>query len=174
MRRSLLFFIVVLLLAGAAAITPSFSEVVGPDTGSVSITSTPQGAAVTIDGTSVGTTPVMGLQLGTGDHSVTATLSGYQQATQDFTLNAGEDKAISLNLAPLVPTIPFVTTVPVTIPITQPITLPTTEPVTITIPTTDHHSYDRAGNHHDPDNTDWGWKRLDYYPLQRQRCDGNV
>lgn len=137
MRRSLLFFIVVLLLTGAGAITPSFSAGVGPDTGSVSITSTPQGAAVTIDGTSAGHTPLIGLQLSAGVHTVTAGLSGYQEATQEFTLNAGEDKGISLDLAPIVPTISFVTTVPVTIPVTQPITIPTTEPVTITIPTTE-------------------------------------
>ena len=144
MKRSLLFLIVVLVLTGAATVAPSFSAGVGQDTGSVSITSTPQGAAVRIDGTSVGNTPLLGLQLDAGDHTVTATLPGYQQATQDFTLNAGEDKGISLDLAPVAPTIPFVTTVPVTIPITQPVTLPTTEPtippttepVTITIPTT--------------------------------------
>ncbi|HTY16080.1 MAG TPA: PEGA domain-containing protein [Methanoregulaceae archaeon] len=134
MRRNLLFFIVVLLFAGAATVSPSFSAGVGADSGSVSITSSPQGAAITVDGTSVGTTPLMGLPLDAGVHTVTASLTGYQQATQDFTLSAGEDKAINLNLAPVAPTISFATTVPITLPPTEPITMPTTEPVTI--PTT--------------------------------------
>jgi hypothetical protein len=143
MRRSLLFLIVVVVLAAGAA-APSFSAGVGSDAGSVSITSTPLGASVSIDGTRVGETPVMGVQLGAGVHTVTASLSGYQDVTQDFTLNAGEDKGINLNLVRVSPTISFATTVPITIPITEPITIPTTEPttrpttepVTITIPTT--------------------------------------
>jgi hypothetical protein len=142
MRRNLLFFILVLLFAGAVTVSPSFSAGVSADSGSVSITSTPSGAAISIDGASVGSTPLAGLQLDAGVHTVMASHIGYQTATEDFTINAGEEKGITLNLVPVVPTVSFVTTVPITLPPTEPITIPTTEPITIpttepiTIPTT--------------------------------------
>jgi hypothetical protein len=58
--------------------------------GALSVTSTPTGAAVTVDGASIGTTPISAYELTVGTKSVSLTLEGYETATQSVTIVAGE------------------------------------------------------------------------------------
>ncbi|MDD1718899.1 MAG: PEGA domain-containing protein [Methanoregulaceae archaeon] len=112
------------------------AQMPGADVGYVTVTSIPLGASVVIDGTEYGTTPVAGIELPAGRHSLTATLIGYQAAGETFNLNSGEQKGIDLSLVPYAPTTApttrpptTITTAPTTIPFTT-FTIPPTRPVT--------------------------------------------
>lgn len=58
--------------------------------GALSVMSSPPGAAVTVDGASIGTTPISAYELTVGTKSVTLTLEGYESATQSVTIAVGE------------------------------------------------------------------------------------
>jgi peptidoglycan/xylan/chitin deacetylase (PgdA/CDA1 family) len=60
-----------------------------PLTGTLSVTSDPPGAVVTIDGQNLGATPVVSGALKPGDHTLVATLAGYHPITQTVTIARG-------------------------------------------------------------------------------------
>jgi hypothetical protein len=75
-----------------------------PAVGSLTVLSTPPGAAISVDGVMRGLSPVTVEGIDSSrPHSVTATLAGYQSATVAATWGQGEPKSktISLPLAPL-------------------------------------------------------------------------
>jgi len=68
-------------------------------TGTVSITSIPDGAKVYIDGNFVGTTPLTGYILSIGEHNIKATKDGYEDYNGTFTISAQDiNKTISIAL----------------------------------------------------------------------------
>ena len=72
---------------GRTAATPASSQANG--FGSLSITTTPPGALVYVDGTMMGVTPATIPMLTGGPHSVTLIMDGYQDLKTTITINAG-------------------------------------------------------------------------------------
>ncbi len=73
-----------------------------PTTGSISVSSLPSGAQISLDGSSTGyNTPYVLTGLTPGQHAVLLKLSGYQDFGQTVTVTAGQTTSIS---APLTPT----------------------------------------------------------------------
>jgi hypothetical protein len=93
---------------------------VGPQVGWVTIASTPSAASVTLDGRSVGVTPVAGLEVGAGtSHSVRISMNGYEPFQTSFSVSPGEQAAVDGTLSPVVTPVP--TTEPTKAP-TAPVT----------------------------------------------------
>jgi hypothetical protein len=74
--------------AGAGSPIPTTSAQ-APGYGSLSITTTPAGALVYVDGTMMGVTPTTIPMLAEGPHSVTLAMDGYQDLKTTITINAG-------------------------------------------------------------------------------------
>ncbi len=72
-----------------------------PTTGTLRVETTPSGATVRIDGSNVGTSPVERSGLAPGAHSVQASRSGYQTATQSATVTAGTTTTVHITLTPI-------------------------------------------------------------------------
>jgi PKD repeat protein len=70
-----------------------------PSTGSLWLSSSPQGAQVTVDGAPVGATPTQ-VQATVGVHTVSFSLSGYQPQTQQATVYAGQTTPVQVTLQP--------------------------------------------------------------------------
>ena len=75
-------------VAGAGSTSPAAS---GPASGygSLSLTTTPAGALVYVDGTMMGVTPTTIPMLSEGPHSITLVMDGYQDLKTTITVNAG-------------------------------------------------------------------------------------
>jgi len=68
-------------------------------TGSVSVSSTPAGARIYLDGADTGyTTPRTISSVTAGSHTVRCSMSGYTDQSQTVTVNAGQTSAVTLNL----------------------------------------------------------------------------
>jgi type IV pilus biogenesis protein CpaD/CtpE len=80
--------------------------------GQLVIDTSPEGAFVEIDGTSVGRSPIRHL-VATGVHTVRVTLEGYETATRDVTIDRHEERALSFALEAASAAPPDVTTAPV-------------------------------------------------------------
>jgi len=79
-------------------------EISNPTTGSIEVTSTPQGAAVTLDGTETGqVTPYTFDSLTPGEHTVAVNLAGYEPATQTVNVVAGSSVPAEFTLV-MIPT----------------------------------------------------------------------
>jgi hypothetical protein len=75
----------------------------GPQVGWVTITSTPSGASVSMDGKPIGITPLSGIEIGAGiAHSVRITLGGYEPYEKEIRVSAGEQSALDAELKPVV------------------------------------------------------------------------
>jgi PKD repeat protein len=72
-----------------------------PETGTLRVETTPSGAAVRIDGTDVGTSPVGRSGLAPGSHSVRVSRAGYQTVTQSATVVAGTTTTVRITLTPI-------------------------------------------------------------------------
>ena len=73
-----------------------------PVTGSVSVSSTPTGATVSLDGKSTGSkTPVTLTGISAGSHTVSCRMTGYTDASQTVTVSAGQTTGVVLNLPAL-------------------------------------------------------------------------
>lgn len=70
--------------------------------GQLQIDTTPPGAFVEIDGTSVGRSPIRQL-VATGVHTVRVALDGYVTETREVTLDRHEERALVIELAPPAP-----------------------------------------------------------------------
>ncbi len=91
---------------------------VGPQTGWVSVISTPSGATVTIDGAMEGVTPVNTRELSSGvDHTIKIILSGYEPYETTLRLTPGEHTSVDATLK-TIPT-PEPTKTPTTVTTTQ-------------------------------------------------------
>ncbi len=80
----------------------SFVIPAAPTTGSISCTTTPSGASVTIDGTlQTGITPITYTGIPTGDHTVLFKLSTYNDCTQYINVSAGLTTNATCTLVPV-------------------------------------------------------------------------
>src|SRR5713226_3617675 len=62
----------------------------GPESGTLQVTSTPEGAEVLADGAFVGNAPAT-LKLGPGKHTIRVSLSGYKEWSREMTVLAGSE-----------------------------------------------------------------------------------
>jgi hypothetical protein len=97
--------------SGTATVTAGFQTPVNvvltpvsPTTGSLSITSSPSGATVTVDGTGYGLTPVVVSGLSPGSHTLELSLTGYQAYSGTATVTAGVQTPVNVVLTPVSPT----------------------------------------------------------------------
>jgi len=81
----------------------SFEIVCAASQGTITATSTPSGASVTVDGSAVGTTPAT-FCLSAGFHRITFSKAGYRNAEYLVWILGNRARTISATLAPLVPT----------------------------------------------------------------------
>ncbi len=72
-----------------------------PSPGTLSVFADVEGAQVTINGRSIGTTPVSGLVLPPGPQELRVTREGYQDVVLRLTVHAGRDEPVVVKMAPL-------------------------------------------------------------------------
>jgi len=87
--------IVMLCLLALLVVLPAAAS---GDSCSLTAHSIPDGAAISIDGTLIGTAPQEALSLSCGNHTVTMSANGYSNFTEDVTLASGNPQAIVANL----------------------------------------------------------------------------
>ncbi len=68
------------------------------DSGTLQITSDPEGASVTVNGIARGKTPLLVKRIPKGRATVTLTLDGYAEEVREFALNAGESQNVFIRL----------------------------------------------------------------------------
>ena len=99
-------FIVLLLVAFAMPgfVSANISQPIGGGEGYYDITSSPSGADVVVDGTSIGKTPTTAIIMvtGTPGHTINVNKAGYEPWSQDHSGNPVEGQHISVH-AELVP-----------------------------------------------------------------------
>jgi PEGA domain len=77
-----------------------------PATGSLSVTTTPAGATVFIDGVQQGVTPATIPALSPGSHTLLLKLAGYQDLSTPFTVTAGQMATFTTGLSPAATELP--------------------------------------------------------------------
>jgi hypothetical protein len=87
------------------------SSTQAPGTGSLSVTTTPAGALVFIDGTQVGVSPVTVPGLSPGAHTILMKLDNYNDLTATVTITAGQTQVYTTGLSPRTPAAPATTPV---------------------------------------------------------------
>jgi hypothetical protein len=96
-----------------AATLPAVVGSVPPGSGSLSVTTTPAGASVYVDGVQRGVSPTTIPGLAAGSHTVLLKLSGYQDLSAPVSVTAGAVDSFSTGMTPLpaeMTTIPVTTT----------------------------------------------------------------
>ena len=93
----------VTIVAGESA-SADFQLTPIPQTGSISVTSTPAGAGITLDGNDTGeVTPFTLDPVESGDHTVTINLAGYSPSTKTITVSTGLTTSADFQLVPIPP-----------------------------------------------------------------------
>src|SRR6185503_5538401 len=91
--------------SGLRSMAPGWlSKLSGKGGGSIQVRANFPGAAVSLDGTQVGTTggsPVVINDVAPGRHEVAVEKSGYTTTKQEFTLAAGQSLPLNLTLSPV-------------------------------------------------------------------------
>lgn len=87
-------------LSGGQTLPVDASLTAVRQTGSVSFSSQPQGAQVYVNGQFLGTTPTAATTLDAGTYQARFTLSGYNDATVNFTVQSNSSQTVSGNLQP--------------------------------------------------------------------------
>jgi hypothetical protein len=90
---------------------------VPPPVGAISITSTPSGASVTLDGVSHGTTPATLTGITPGSHTLVVSSAGYQTSTQALTVTTGQTTSVNVILVPVITPTPTPTPSPTPTPV---------------------------------------------------------
>jgi hypothetical protein len=109
-KTFLVLFIIAIAMTGivSAQNDTAISQPIGGDAGFYDITSSPSGAAVTVDSTPVGNTPTTATVYvtGTPGHTIAVNLAGYQPWSQYYSGNpaAGQHIAVHASLVPIVQT----------------------------------------------------------------------
>ena len=75
--------------AGKASLAMT-SAIAGGKSGRLTVTSSPEGAELLIDGIVVGSTPVVEYKLSAGNHSIFLRKPGYESAERNTVIRAGE------------------------------------------------------------------------------------
>lgn len=98
-------FVIVIILtallcwpAASAAATVSANQMVRLAGSTISIDSTPQGAAIMIDGSPAGATPLRGSPISAGSHTVVLSLAGYTDYTTTVEVATGKSVSVSYSL----------------------------------------------------------------------------
>lgn len=75
-----------------------------PEQATLRVLTSPSGASIYVNGQYRGTAPSAGLNLSLapGTYTISARLSGYEEATTTITLNPGETRSVTLTLVPIV------------------------------------------------------------------------
>jgi len=104
---------------------PTTAPTQGPSgaTGTLSVTSTPTGAMVYVDGVYKGITPVTIPKVSSGSHQLKVTKSGFQDYSTAVNIPAGKTASVPIMLK-----VGSSTTIPTTVPTTVPTTAPTQAP----------------------------------------------
>jgi hypothetical protein len=109
-KTFLVLFVIAIAMTGivSAENDTAISQPIGGDAGFYDITSSPSGAAVTVDSTPVGNTPTTATVYvtGTPGHTIAVNLAGYQPWSQYYSGNpaAGQHIAVHASLVPIVQT----------------------------------------------------------------------
>jgi len=85
--------------AGKASLAMA-SAIAGGKSGRLTVTSSPEGAELLVDGIVVGTTPVVEYRLSAGSHSIFVRKPGYESAERTTVIRAGETERLVETLAP--------------------------------------------------------------------------
>lgn len=113
----------ILLLFLLLSLIPAVSgQESGAETGYVTFITTPPGAKIVVEDTTIGTTPLADQPFPPGTYLYTLLKDGYVPVQTSFDLKAGQRLTVSKTLQPLSPTPP--STIPTTIPTTRPTTPP--------------------------------------------------
>ncbi|HOX36105.1 MAG TPA: PEGA domain-containing protein [Methanoregulaceae archaeon] len=81
---------------------PTSEPTATPQVGWLTIASTPTSASVSLDGSSVGVTPVAGVEVAAGtSHTVKVTMNGYEPYSSTVRVSAGEESAVDATLTPI-------------------------------------------------------------------------
>jgi len=84
------------------SVTADFSLVPVPTTGSLNVTSSPAGAAISLDGSATGkTTPFIFNDITPGDHTVDVSLAGYSPGSATIAVTTGETASADFQLVPV-------------------------------------------------------------------------
>jgi PKD repeat protein len=86
------------LVAGTGPTSGTTTTVVPTGTGSLSVTSSPPGASVNLDGGDKGTTPVTIPQVKAGSHTLTLKKPGYEDAVRTVTVSGGAEAQAAVTL----------------------------------------------------------------------------
>jgi uncharacterized repeat protein (TIGR01451 family) len=87
------------IVQAGSSVTADFTLIAVPTTGSLNITSSPAGAAISLDGSVTGkTTPFIFTDLAPGDHIIDVSLTGYSPASTTITVTAGETASAEFQL----------------------------------------------------------------------------
>ncbi|MEN6368125.1 MAG: PKD domain-containing protein, partial [Thermotogota bacterium] len=88
--------------ADRAFASQAFSVVAAPSSGgTLRVVTTPTGAAVRLDGSSLGAAPVERTNVAVGLHTVQLSLSGYEVETRQVSIQAGATTTLTVTLTPL-------------------------------------------------------------------------
>jgi hypothetical protein len=126
-RKLPLFFVVALLvLVSGCTTTLPLASPSEATTGSLDISSTPQGSEIYIDGVYKGISPMILSDVNAGSHMLELQYPGYTSLKKSIEIKAGTTSYLDASLSPIVVPAPLLTTVPTTIPTTKPTPVPTT------------------------------------------------
>jgi len=102
MKRPLLSLVLIAILCIAVMMPAADAATIGrlarSTGGTLGVDSSPQGAAVFIDGTRAGTTPLTGYSVSAGTHTVLLTLAGYQDYTSSVDVGNGQDITVAYRM----------------------------------------------------------------------------
>ncbi len=110
---------IVTLLTALLIVSGSFfveAATTGQSPGKISISTTPSGAAITLDGIPMGTSPAVLSGIAAGNHRLVLKMTGYQDSSRIVKVSAGTTKTVSVNLVRAMVTTARPTTLPTITP----------------------------------------------------------
>ncbi len=120
-RKMVLLILILLLVISSGCTTSSNTQTTDETTtGSLTISSSPPGSEIYLDGVYRGTTPLTISDVPEGFHTLELQCHGYSSWSTSVEINGGTELSMNATLAPIV--------VPTTIPTTVPTTMPTPTP----------------------------------------------
>jgi hypothetical protein len=102
MKKQELSLVFIVILCTAIMMPAADAATIGRLTkstgGTLGVDSSPQGAAVFIDGARAGTTPLTGYAVSAGTHTILLTLAGYQDYTSNVEVGNGQDITVAYRM----------------------------------------------------------------------------